>query len=526
MRTRLTHLLLFSALAVTYLVTAPALEHQHWDSLEYPYACENQAVKTVWGNHPLGHVVLCGGYRAAQWAGYSGRGLPFMRVVNAVVGALTVVVFVRLLEWLGMRRARAMAWGLVMGGTYGFWLYAGTADIYGLSILAMLLAWLALLRAAVAPTRTHWLVAGLVVGTAVVTHQFNGTVLLAAFVALLAAPPAGAVRPRLGDIVLLGGVSGALVLAGYWTIGVLTNGTTDWRMLRDWMIGYGSDPTYGRSFHGVGLLMAMWTASDTLLRMTWEPTLAVLRFWLVGVVAAFFAVGVAATPFSRGLPRAAAMSALAQLAVGVPLIWWWAPDHVGKWWLLMLPAFIVILAIGVEVVDQRVRRHMKPSAAIRVSRGATAAAVALAAGCIAFTGLVTMRPMRHADPAFAETMRLWAEHTRPDDVTLESDVTAHLLFWTRRPNALFIYRTIQASPADDRFARLRQVFEEAWRDGRNVWYVPGMVVRFQERDLQLVGVTREQVTQFFDGYTRVGPIFRYRPRSDAEERLVFQLRPK
>src|SRR4029450_7867931 len=125
--------------------------YQHWDSLEYPHACEVRAAKSVWGNHPLGHVILCGAYRAAVSLGYQGRALPFMSVCNAVVGATTVVTFVWLRGWLGIARARAMAWGLVMAGTYGFWLYAGTADIYGLSILAMLGAWIALLAAARGP---------------------------------------------------------------------------------------------------------------------------------------------------------------------------------------------------------------------------------------------------------------------------------------------------------------------------------------------------------------------------------------
>jgi hypothetical protein len=517
------HLLLFAALLATYLFTAPALEHQHWDSLEYPYACENRAVKTVWGNHPLGHVVLCGAYRGAQAVGYDGRALPFMRACNAVIGALSVILLIRALEWLGVHRRRAIAWGLLMAGTYGFWLYAGTADIYGLSLLAMLLAWRSLLRAAATPSRRHWLLAGVIVGLAVVTHQFNGPLLVATFVALVVSPPPGVQRPRVSDAMWLGAISGVLVIAGYWTIGVLTNDTTDWRVLRDWIVGYGSDPTYGRSFHGVGFLTAMWTASDTLLRMTWTAALAAIRFWLVGAIAALLLLGIAATPLTRGLVRTAAISAVAQLAVGVPLIWWWAPDHVGKWWLLMLPALVVILAAGVEVIDQRGGARLSPSRRPRLSRLCTTAAFVVSLGCVTFTGLVTMRPMRRADPAFADTMASWARETQPADVIVESDVTAHLLFWTHRPNALFIYRTIQASPPADRFARLRETFENAWREGRHVYYVPGMVDRFQDRDLHLVGVTREEVTQFFERYSRVGPVFRYRPRSNADEREVYRL---
>jgi hypothetical protein len=509
---RLTLAGLFVALGVLYLATSPALVHQHWDSLEYPYACEVRAPKTIWGNHPLGHVALCGAYRTAQALGYGGRALPFMSACNAIVGATTVVTFVWLLGRLGIRRIPAVAWGLVMGGTYGFWLYAGTADIYGLSLLAMLLAWIALLRAAAQPSARSALVAAIAVGVAVVAHQFNGPLLLTAFVALWLRPPPGARRLAPAEIVLLGSVSSVIVVAGYLAIGVIATEPTTAETFRRWIIDYGADPTYGRSFNAVGLLKAMWTAGDTLLRVNWTPAVAVVRFWLLGVLVAVLVLGVLAIPRARDLLRSAALSALCQLAVGVPLIWWWAPDHVGKWWLLMLPAFVLLQATGVEVLGRA------------ITRVANAVPVALAMACLAYTGLVTMRAMHRTDHAFDDALAKWERYTQPGDVTLESDVTAHLLFWTRRPNALFIYRTIQASQdGPDRFARLRAIIDGALTSGRSVFYVPGMVAGFSEADLKLVGVTRDDVNAFFNSYRREGPVFRYRPKEGADEREAFKL---
>lgn len=507
----LTLLALFAALSALYLSTSPALVYQHWDSLEYPHACEVRAPKTIWGNHPLGHVVLCGAFRGATAMGYAGRALPFMSAVNAFVGATTVVTFVWLLGLLGIRQWAAVAWGLVMAGTYGFWLYAGTADIYGLSLLAMLLAWIALLRAGEHPSTGSAIVAAVAVGIAVVTHQFNGPLLLAAFVTLWLLPPAGARRLTPTEIVLLGAISAVIVVAGYLVIGIAATEPTTTETFRRWIIDYGADPTYGRSFNVIGLLKAMWTAGDTLLRINWTPAIAVLRFWLLAVLVAVLALGILAIPRAVGLLRAAATSALAQLAVGVPLIWWWAPDHVGKWWLLMLPAFVLLQATGVEVIGR----------AVRIGR---IVPFAVAAGCLAYTGLVTMRAMHRTDHAFDDAMAKWERYSQPGDVTIESDVTAHLLFWTRRPNALFIYRTIQASQdGADRFARLRAVIDTALQEGRSVFYVPGMVAGFADADLKLVGVTRDEVTAFFNGYRREGPVFRYRPKEGGEEREVFRL---
>ena len=506
-----------------YIITSPALVHQHWDSLEYPHNCETRAPKTIWGNHPLGHVALCGAYRIASAAGYDGRALPFMSVANALVGATTVVTFMWVLHGLGIRRLRAVAWSLVMAGTYGFWLYAGTADIYGLSLLTMLIAWIALLRAAGDPRATRYAAAGIAVGVAVVTHQFNGPLLLAAFIALYAFPATGRSRPRLQWVALLGAISAAIVVSGYFGIGVIATQSTAWDDLQRWFIDYGADPTYGRSFNLVGLAKAMWTAGDTLLRVTWTaPGMAVRMLILIPMIVVLGA-GILATPLATGRLRAAAISALAQLAVGVPLIWWWAPDHVGKWWLLMLPAFVVVQATGVEVLEGWIERRRSTTDRRRIGPF-DVPALALAIACLVFTGAVTMRAMHRTDVAFDDALAKWGSHTRPDDVTIESDVTAHLLFWTKRPNALFLYRTIQASQAaPDRFTVLRSIIDRALREGRGVFYVPGVANGFQEADLQLVGVTRDDIDRFFDGYGKEGPVFRYRPKEGLSEREVYRL---
>ena len=173
----------------------------------------------------------------------------------------------------------------------------------------------------------------------------------------------------------------------------------------------------------------------------------------------------------------------------------------------MLPAFVLVQATGVEVIGRV------------VARAATAVPIALATACLAYTGFVTMRAMHRTDHAFDDALAKWERHSQPGDVTLESDVTAHLLFWTRRPNALFIYRTIQASQdGPDRFARLRAIIDGALAEGRSVFYVPGMVAGFAEADLKLVGVTRDEVTAFFNRYRRDGPVFPLPPEGGRRRR--------
>jgi hypothetical protein len=511
---------LFVALVTLYALVTPAVLHQHWDSLEYAFACEARVSKQVWGNHPLGHVVLCGAYRAAAALGYDGRALHLMSAVNAVVGAGSVVLLIALLGRLGIAPRRAAGWALVVAGLYGFWLYAATADIYAFSLLAQLVGWHALLWAAEAPTDRRAAIAGLAVGGAIVTHQFNGPLLVGACLGL--APFARAARrPAVRHAIVLALVSLAVVVAGYAALGVWSTGSTSSDVIREWIVGYGADPTYGRTFDASGLSTAMMTFRQTLLRSPTAPEWAAVRSILIGVMLVVAALGVIAAVRARATLRPAVISGCSQLAVGMPLVVWWAPYHIGKWWLLMLPALVVIQASFLETVADRVSTG---SFGIRIVRWLDAGVFGLAAGSLLFTGLVTMRDMR-TDPAFDRALASWSAHTRDRDVIIQHDVTAHLLFWTRRPNSLFLYRTLQAGKPGDPLAALRSVIGAAHADGRAVYYVPGTEDALRASDLALVGATRAELAAFFARYRRVGPVFTYRARQGEPEKAVFRLEP-
>jgi hypothetical protein len=510
------------ALLALYLVTAPSVLHHHWDSLEYAFACETPSVKQVWGNHPLGHVVLCGAFKAATRLGYHGRALFFMSGVNALIGALTVIALAALLIDLEISRRRAIGWAMVMAGLYGFWLYAATADVYALSLLAMLLAWRALLWAATAPTVRRAAIAGLVIGLAVVAHQFNGILLLVAFLGLV--PFArGSRRPTLRALTALAGVSVVVVVAAYGAIGMWTTRSTGLSAIWPWIVGYGADPTYGRSFDLAGLETAYYSATQTLLRYPESRSLYPLRAGLLVLLVAPAILGLALLPFARGRLRPAVWSAWSQLGVGMPLVVWWAPYHIGKWWLLMLPALAVVQASGAETLAARLAR-LGPAAARRSDRLIDMSIWTLALACLAFTGVLTMRPMQRPNPAFDQAMAQWTTHTKPDDVIIQGDVTAHLLFWVKRPKALFLYRTVQSGAAKgDPFATLQELITRAHRDGRSVFFVPGTGDLLAVKDLALVGVTRDDLRAFFDRYARSGPVFRFRGAEGREEREVYLL---
>ena len=511
---------LLGALIALYAIVAPSLLHHHWDSLEYAFACEAQLSKRVWGNHPLGHVIQCGAFRAAVSLGYGGRALHFMSAFNAVVGAITVAALIGLLKSIDIPPRRALGWALVVAGMYGFWLYAATADVYAFSLLAQLGGWWTLLRAAEAPGLGRAAVAGLAAGLAVVAHQFNGPLLVGACLGL--APFArGARRPAIAHLATLALVATTVVVAGYYGIGVWSTGTTSREALEHWLIGYGADETYGRSFNLAGLAKAAGTSSQTLLKAPFSAELIAVWAGALALILAPVALGLALAPLSRGRLRPALASAVVQLAIGAPLIVWWAPYHIGKWWLLMLPALVVVQAAGVETLGRLLRAD--PSR--RATRWLDAAVGAIACAALLFTGFVTMRGMNRVDEAFERTLDLWAAHTQRDDVIIQGDVTAHLLFWTGRPHALFLYRTVQAGGKAEPFSALSRVIAAAHEKGHAVYFVPGTVEALNAADLALVGATREELMAFLDRYPRTGPIFHVQPRAGLPEKPVYRLHP-
>jgi hypothetical protein len=82
---------------------------------------------------------------------------------------------------------------------------------------------------------------------------------------------------------------------------------------------------------------------------------------------------------------------------------------------------------------------------------------------------------------------------------------------------------LAAGPANDRFAPLRTIIDEALTDGSAAYCVLEVADGLEDRDLQLLGVTRADIAQFFQGYALDGPVFAYRPNMRSSERQVFRL---
>lgn len=532
-----------------YAVVAPSLVHQHWDSLAYAHACENDGLSRLWGNHPLGHLIQCS---VALTAGAGGRALPVMQIVSAIAGGFAIAalwwVLVRVWHWTP---ARALAWSALVGGMYGVWHYAGTADIYTIALALWIVAWGATGYAigggrvfgpgmAAPPMGDHagsedpsstvvpgsagaGAVAGICWALATLAHQFGGLVLGIGLGVLAIGSPASTRTHALKVVARIGATGLVTLLAGYAVLAAIALGTLAPGEVATWMVGYGSDPTYGRFLTAEGAAQALAGAFNTIWRW-WPPAPPAPTDPVVLLLAsglALLAIGAAVAIVQRRDALLAASAA--QVIAGATLVTWWEPWWVGKFWLFLLPPLVVCLDASIETLARMGGRGLAPV----TQRGVTT----VAAGLLAIVTLVhngreALAYERRPVEPFEEALARWSATSASDDILIENGrLTAHLLFWVDRPGTLNLYRSLQASGPADPYADLRAQLEAAWAAGRDVWYVPGLGSYYTAERLEMVGTTPAEFEAFFAGFRREGPVFEYREEPDGPVRQVFRLRP-
>jgi hypothetical protein len=523
-RTRPLALVLFVVFTALYSWAAPSLAHQHWDSLEYGYAVDSRGWSAIWGNHPLGHVLQRAVYSAARAAGYHGHALPLLELISAAAGGAAVAMFFVLLASLRTRGAAAasaagdLGWALVFGGAYGFWRFAGTADVYTIAAFSLVAALTAMIAAASRASISMSLVTGALAAIAALSHQFAGVLLAATAIALLPLWRRAGTSRAVTCLAAMAVAAAAVLTAGYVAIGLAALGTADPARLVDWAKGYSGDPTYGRYMTLLGLSHAIFASTETLARHT-EGTIEIARRVVLGAGLLWL---LAATVFMRRLPhpdRAVAVAVLVQCLVGWTLVIWWEPGLVGKFWLLLLPGFLIWCRFSLAATLHRIG-----------ARGLQTAgrALPLAAGValLAFNWTTAMSYERRPNEVFERSLNLWIAHSHPDDVLVETGrFTAHLLFWGRRAGTANVYRLLQEGHNQgDPYAPLRALFERTRENGRQVLFAPGLSSYFTDDRLGVVGTTARDLIAFFESYRWEGPLFEYQEDDGHPVKQAFRLR--
>ena len=507
--------LVFTAL---YLWASPSLAHQHWDSLEYGYATDSRGRDAIWGNHPLGHAMHRVLYVGARAAGYEGHALPLLKALSAVAGGAAIGAFfvvltlLRRLDTSAPARSRGgiaadVGWCLLLGGAYGFWRFAGTADIYTIAALALIVALSAMLSAALRGSLAIAAIAGVLTGIATLSHQFTGVLLAAMAIGLLPIwARHGWTRAAL-TIGSLGAAAALTVVVGYAAFGAIALGSLDPSRIVSWAKGYSGDPTYGRYMTLLGLSHAIFASTETLARHT-EGAMEIARRIVLGAGLVWLLVVTwrlgRLTPPSRHVARAAVF----QCAVGWLLVIWWEPGLVGKFWILLLPGFLLWCRYALLTTSWP-------------------AVLPLAAGVLllGYNWTTAMSYERQPNVVFERSLNLWIDHSQPDDVIVEiGRFTGHLLFWGRRPNTANVYRLLQEGHnRGDPYAPLRELFERTQRAGRDVLFAPGLSSYFSDDRLSVVGTSTAELVAFFERYRWEGPLFEYQEDHGHPVKQAFRL---
>jgi len=494
---------LFLLFAAVCYWSMPSLVHQEWDSIANAGAVEKYPLPLEWGNHPLGHLVQSIIYRVAIYLGYDGRALTLLQIINTLATAASIVVFfVILVRRMALNIMQAAGWAAFLGSGYSMLSFAGTAEIYSLSLLLMLVAWNSMLFAFTHPQPYRLIIAGVLIGLAGLTHQFGAILLGAGVVAGFF------YQPRQATV--LGAVMLATLVLGYGLLGYLAIGSLTPDELLLWIRGYVGEPIYGRSFSLEGVRLAMDSGTRSLIRGA-ETDLYLLRILLLGVIV----ILLLALPFQRRLwasdhIQTGIYCALPGL-VGLPLIIWWEPALEGKFWLLLAPFFTALLALSIPYNK----------------RWAWIIPASLAASVLFVNQLSGLQDEHRPDLVFEKSLQTWIDHSSSSDVLYESNVfTEYLMFLGDRPNTISAGSLFHDDhDINNPYRPLQQAIEDAWGRGASVLYTEGINDYYDDNLLVVIGASRDGLNAFFRSYRREGPVFEYQETADGPMKQVFRLVP-
>jgi hypothetical protein len=502
-----------------YVWAAPSLAYQHWDSLEYGFATDSRGPNAIWGNHPLGHVLQRGVYTLATTAGYDGHALPVLKAISGVAGGIAVGAFFALLATLrrigGVAATRLgdVGWACLFGGAYGFWRFSGTADIYSIAAAALIVTLTTMLIAVTRGSVLWCGITGALAAVATLSHQLTGVLLAATALGLLPLWRRHGSRTAIAGIVVMAASSVSVLIAGYALFGWLALHSLEPSRILAWAKGYSGDPTYGRYLTLLGLSHAVFASTDTLARHT-DGAIEMTRRVLLGAGLIWLLVFTWRLGRLPADARAIARAILLQCGVGWALVIWWEPGLVGKFWLLLLPGFLIWCRYVLAVTPGLSSRGL-----------VTALPVAAGLIVLAYNWTATMSYERRPNEVFERSLNLWIAHSRPDDVLVETGrFTGHLLFWGRRAGTANVYRLQQEGHNDgDPYAPMRELFDRTKREGRDVIFAPGLSSYFTDDRLSVVGTTRADLEAFFDSYRWEGPLFEYQEDYGHPTKQAFRL---
>jgi hypothetical protein len=314
----------------TALYTHTRTEVHTFDALSYTQDIENKPFIELYHPHhllygPVGRVA----YEVAQELGYAGRADMPVQALNALAGALGVILLWRFGGGFTGKRWLPLPIAILAGLSYAYWLYAGEVEVYTFAAAFLILALLILTLIEQAPTPRNAIFLGLAHAGAIMFHQTNALFLVPVSLFLVASKPARRLTFPYGAVL------GLAVGIPYLLVGF----SSGFRSLDDfytWLTDYAQQGTWG----GYLSLDHRDALQDGLLNSISLDNNLALAFYVLMLLS----VGIGIRQWWRtGRPWMVFSAAWLLLYGG--FFWWWEPWNI-EFWIGLLPLWGLLMMVG------------------------------------------------------------------------------------------------------------------------------------------------------------------------------------
>jgi hypothetical protein len=498
-RTRLTGiigLLLFLSTLLCFLATLTQVHT--YDALSYVMDVDRKPWHEVFHPHHLAYGPMGVLVRSLlQAVGWQGSVLLPLQGVNALSGALGVVLFFALVQSHTRRLDVALAVALLLGTSYAWWYYAIEVEVYTIAALFLIICLWLLTRVLQNPTPGQCAALGLSQSVAILFHQTNLLLCVPVGVAFLLhlqgpGPPPTTMRGSrktrrlLLACLLAYALPLALVAGGsYLLVGFAIVGAESWGDFLAWATAYARTGWWGGP-----ITTRTWEHLAAGLSHTLaQPGGALLGLLLLGLLVFF-------------LRRVLLVRWQLVLCLGTWLLsygaffTWWEPQNI-EFWIACIPPALLLLALALHAGGG----HWHAGVWVALAVGATMWSVNHEA--------ITWRG-NAANDVHRRLAHALARRSDPHDLLLVADELQELLlpYYENRVHTWSLNKAINEAEGDWSVActLVQQRIEAALARGaavlisHEVRYPPTHRTPFSDPILERAGLTQQEITHCFAPY--------------------------
>jgi len=340
---------LFIALCIfigfVWLYTQTRTVIHTFDALSYTQDVENKPLLELYHPHHLLYgVVGYGVVDMAESIGYEGRADQPIQALNALAGALGVVLLWGFGAAYSGKVWHTLPMALLMGLSYAYWFYASEVEVYTVAAVFIVACLWVLVRLEQTPT-WQWAVAlGLAHAGAVMFHQTNALFLIPVSLFIIMLPYEIPLKGRV--LVIYGATLAVAVGVPYLGVG-WQSGFRDVDGYYNWLTDYAQQGTWGSNLSLDSLSALREGLLDTI---SLTP--------IYGVV--FYGLAIVGALLTRWR-RSWLVLVISWLVLYGGFFWWWEPWNI-EFWIVLLPLWAILMFGGATSARATARTSPAPPA--------------------------------------------------------------------------------------------------------------------------------------------------------------------